>query len=60
MITIIATTDEEAQAVKDALRDGILHEVLGESFTITVRDAPAAGYYVYTFSDDEPPAGSKP
>jgi hypothetical protein len=34
MITITTTTDEEDQAVKDALRDGILHEVLGESFTI--------------------------
>lgn len=34
MITITVETDEEEQAVKDALRDGILHEVLGESFTI--------------------------
>lgn len=37
MITIHVDTDEERQAVTDALRDGILHEVLGEERTITVR-----------------------
>ena len=37
-IAITVETDEERQAVTDALRDGILHEVLGESFTITIRE----------------------
>jgi hypothetical protein len=42
MITITVETDEERQAATDALRDGILHEVLGESLTITIRDGEHA------------------
>lgn len=37
MITIHVDTDKERQAADNALRDGILHEVLGESLTIVVR-----------------------
>jgi hypothetical protein len=36
MITITVETGEEDRAVTDALRDGILHEVLGESLTIRI------------------------
>lgn len=40
MITITVQTAEERQTATDALREGVLHEVLGES--LTIRIAPPA------------------